>query len=70
MIKIAIDAMGSDNGSKVVCEAIKNFLKDVPKRGGDGEKVSVDLIFHPGIDAVDVVLGLGKRPEHAACDLF
>ena len=28
MIKIAIDAMGSDNGSKIVCEAVKDFLKD------------------------------------------
>ena len=28
MIKIAVDAMGSDNGSVVVVEAIKNFLKD------------------------------------------
>ena len=28
MIKIAVDAMGSDNGSKIVVEAIKNFLKD------------------------------------------
>ena len=28
MIKIAVDAMGSDNGSKIVVEAVKNFLKD------------------------------------------
>ena len=28
MIKIAVDAMGSDNGSSIVVEAIKNFLKD------------------------------------------
>ena len=28
MIKIAVDAMGSDNGSKIVVEAIKNFLND------------------------------------------
>ncbi len=28
MYKIAIDAMGGDNGSKVVVEAIKKFLKD------------------------------------------
>ena len=28
MIKIAVDAMGSDNGSSIVVEAVKNFLKD------------------------------------------
>lgn len=28
MIKIAIDAMGSDNGASMVVEAVKNFLKD------------------------------------------
>lgn len=28
MIKIAVDAMGSDNGSKIVVEAVKNFLND------------------------------------------
>ena len=28
MIKIAVDAMGSDNGSPIVVEAVKNFLKD------------------------------------------
>lgn len=28
MIRIAVDAMGSDKGSPIVCEAIKNFLKD------------------------------------------
>lgn len=28
MIKIAVDAMGSDNGSSIVVEAIKNFLND------------------------------------------
>ena len=28
MIKIAVDAMGSDNGSPIVVEAIKNFLND------------------------------------------
>ena len=28
MIRLAIDAMGSDNGSKAICGAIKNFLKD------------------------------------------
>lgn len=27
MIKIAVDCMGSDNGPKIVCEAILNFLK-------------------------------------------
>lgn len=27
MIKIAVDCMGSDNGPKVICEAILNFLK-------------------------------------------
>jgi fatty acid/phospholipid biosynthesis enzyme len=27
MIKIAVDAMGSDNGSSIVVEAVKNFLK-------------------------------------------
>ena len=28
MIKIAVDAMGSDKGSPIVVEAVKNFLKD------------------------------------------
>ena len=28
MIKIAVDAMGSDKGSSIVVEAVKNFLKD------------------------------------------
>lgn len=28
MIKIAVDAMGSDNGSSIVVEAVKKFLKD------------------------------------------
>lgn len=28
MIKIAVDAMGSDNGSKIVVEAVKQFLND------------------------------------------
>ena len=28
MIKIAVDAMGSDNGSSIVVEAVKQFLKD------------------------------------------
>ena len=28
MIKIAVDAMGSDNGAPIVVEAVKNFLRD------------------------------------------
>ena len=28
MIKLAVDAMGGDNGSSIVCEAILNYLKD------------------------------------------
>ena len=28
MVKIAIDAMGSDNGSSIVVEAVKKFLND------------------------------------------
>ena len=28
MIKIAVDAMGSDNGFPIVVEAVKNFLND------------------------------------------
>ena len=28
MIKIVVDAMGGDNGSKIVVEAVENFLKD------------------------------------------
>ena len=28
MIKIAVDAMGSDKGSSIVVEAVKNFLND------------------------------------------
>ena len=28
MVKIVVDAMGGDNGSPIVVEAINNFLKD------------------------------------------
>ena len=28
MIKIVVDAMGGDNGSSIVVEAVKNFLRD------------------------------------------
>ena len=28
MIKIVVDAMGGDNGSSIVVEAIERFLKD------------------------------------------
>ena len=28
MVKIVVDAMGGDNGSAIVVEAINNFLKD------------------------------------------
>ena len=30
MINLVVDAMGGDNGSKVIVDAIKNFLKDYP----------------------------------------
>lgn len=51
MIKIAVDAMGSDNGSSIVVSAIKNFLNDYK---------DVELTVYGKKEELSELIGLAK----------